>query len=75
MNEGKEATKVLNELIKLIEESKTLTIRSDYVVGWYRLWTRLPAIETALIKKGILTQEEIDSEQIPLLEACKKDFE
>ena len=75
MNEGKEAKKVLDELTKLIEQSKTLTIRSDYVVGWYRLWTRLPAIEKALIKKGILTQEEIDQEQVPLLEACKKDFE
>ncbi|MCK5107961.1 MAG: hypothetical protein KAQ83_04505 [Nanoarchaeota archaeon] len=74
MNEGKDAQKVLNELAKLIAESKP-TIRLDYVVGFYRAWTRLPAIEKALIKKGILTQEEIDKEQIPLLEDCKKDFE
>jgi len=74
MNEGKKAQKVLDELSKLIFESNS-DIRRDYVVGFYRLWTRLPAIENALIKKGILTQEEIDEEQIPLLEECKKDFE
>ena len=74
MNEGKEARKVLDELAKIIMESKP-TIRSDYVVGWYRSWTRLQAIEKALVKKGILTQEDIDVEQIPLLEDCKKDFE
>ena len=74
MNEGQEAQKVLNELIKLIAESKP-SIRQDYVIGFYRVWTRLPAIEKALIKKGILTQKEIDKEQIPILEECKKDFE
>ena len=74
MNEGVSAQKVLEELAKLIAESKT-TMREDYVVGLYRVWTRLPAIEQALIKKGILTQEEIDKEQVPLLEKCKKDFE
>ncbi|MEK6939439.1 MAG: hypothetical protein AABX31_01810, partial [Nanoarchaeota archaeon] len=67
------AQKVLNELVKIIYKSKP-TIRPDYVVGFYRLWTRLPAIEKALIKKGILTQEEIDKEQIPILKKCKKDF-
>ena len=73
MNEGKEAQKILEELAKIIAESKP-TIREDYVVGFYRVWTRLPAIEMALIKKGILTQEEIDKEQIPIIEECKKDF-
>lgn len=73
MNEGKKAKKALDELAKLIVKSKP-SIRYDYVVGFYRLWTRLPAIEKALIKKGILTQEEIDKEQIPLLKKCKKDF-
>ncbi|MFH1275529.1 MAG: hypothetical protein ABIH82_00295 [Candidatus Woesearchaeota archaeon] len=74
MNEGQEAQKVLDELAKLIAESKP-TIRQDYVVGFYRIWTRLPAIEKALIKKGIITQKEIDIEQIPIIEECKKDFE
>ncbi len=73
MNEGKKARKVLNELVKVIYKSKP-AIRPDYVVGFYRLWTRLPAIEKALIKKGIVTQEEIDKEQIPILKRCKKDF-
>ena len=73
MNEGKDAKKVLDELAKIIVKSKP-AIRSDYVIGWYRLWTRLPAIEKVLIKKGILTQKEIDREQIPLLKRCKKDF-
>lgn len=59
--------------MKLIYKSRP-TVRPDYVVGFYRLWTRLPAIEKALIKKGILTQENIDKEQIPLLKKCKKDF-
>ena len=73
MNEGKKARKELDELAKIIIKSNP-TIRHDYVVGFYRLWTRLPAIEQALIKKRILTQEEIDKEQIPLLRECKKDF-
>ncbi len=73
MNEGKKARKELDELAKIIIKSNP-TIRPDYVVGFYRLWTRLPAIEKALIKKKILTQEEIDKEQIPLLKKCKKDF-
>ena len=73
MNEGKKAQKALNELVKLIYKNKP-TIRSDYVVGFYRLWTRLPAIEKVLIKKRFLTQEEIDKEQIPILKSCKKDF-
>ncbi|MBI4148765.1 hypothetical protein HY490_05730 [Candidatus Woesearchaeota archaeon] len=73
MNEGKKARKVLDKLAQVIVNSNP-TIRSDYVVGWYRLWTRLPAIEKALIKKGILTQDEIDSEQVPLLKKSKKDF-
>ena len=73
MDEGQEARKVLDELAKLIAESKP-TIRQDYIVGFYRLWSRLPAIEKVLIDKGILTQEEIDKEQIPILEECKKDF-
>ncbi|MBI4016738.1 MAG: hypothetical protein HY363_03525 [Candidatus Aenigmarchaeota archaeon] len=73
MNEGKKAMKALDELAKIIVKSKP-TIRSDYVVGWYRLWTRLPAIEKTLIKKGILTQNEIDAQQVPLLKKCRKDF-
>jgi len=73
MNEGKKAGKALSELVKLIYKSRP-TVRPDYVVGFYRLWTRLPAIEKALIKKGVLTQEDIDKEQIPLLKKCKKDF-
>ena len=73
MNEGKEAEKILNELAVLIQESRP-AIRSDYIIGLYRLWTRLPAIESALIKKGLLTQEEVDKEQIPLLKEAKKDF-
>ena len=55
MNEGKDAQKILDELVKMIYKSKP-TVRPDYIVGFYRLWTRLPAIEKALIKKGILTQ-------------------
>lgn len=73
MNEGKRAQKALDELAKLIYASKP-TVRADYVVGWYRLWTRLPAIEKVLIKKGILAQKEIDREQIPLLRKCMRDF-
>ncbi|HLD01056.1 MAG TPA: hypothetical protein VJC39_04890 [Candidatus Nanoarchaeia archaeon] len=73
MNEGQKAQKILNELAELIVQSKP-TLRSDYIVGFYRLWTRLPAIERALIKKGILTQSDIDIEQIPLLEESKEDF-
>ncbi len=73
MNEGTQAQKVLKELSDLIYKSKP-TVRADYITGFYRLWTRLPAIEKALIKKGILTQEEIDKEQIPLLKQAKKDF-
>ena len=73
MNEGKKAQKELNELVKLIYKNKP-TIGSDYAIGFYRLWTRLPAIEKALIKKGFLTQEEIDKEQIPILKRCKKYF-
>lgn len=74
MNEGKKAQKTLNELKKLIYESKP-TIRSDYVIGFYRLWTRLPALERVLIKKGILTQEEVDKVQTKMLRHCKKDFQ
>ncbi|HOI18320.1 MAG TPA: hypothetical protein PLX15_00445 [Candidatus Woesearchaeota archaeon] len=43
----------MDELSKLIFESDS-NIRPDYVVGFYRLWTRLPAIENVLIKKGFL---------------------
>lgn len=50
MNEGKRAQRELKELVKRIYASKP-TIRADYVVGWYRLWTRLPAIEKHLLKK------------------------
>ncbi|MFH1211394.1 MAG: hypothetical protein V1659_00515 [Candidatus Woesearchaeota archaeon] len=73
MNEGKKAHKELQELAKIIHKSKP-SIRPDYVIGFYRLWTRLPAIEKTLIKKGVLTRDEIDKEQIPLLKKCRKDF-
>ena len=73
MVEGKEARKVLDELAKIIYDSKPM-IRGDHIVGWYRTLTRLHALEKALIKKGILKQEDVDAEQIPLLEECKKDF-
>ena len=73
MNEGKKAQKELDELARLIYKSKP-SIRPEYVVGFYRAWTRLPAIEKTLIKKRILTQEEVDKEQIKLIKKCKKDF-
>ena len=73
MNEGKKASKELDQLAKIIIQSNP-TIRYDYIIGFYRVWTRLPAIEKVLIKKGILTQKEIDIEQIPLLKKCGKDF-
>lgn len=73
MNEGSKARKALKELTKIIYKSRP-TIRADYIVGFYRVWTRLPAIEKVLIKKGILKRKDIDREQIPILKMCKKDF-
>ena len=36
-------------------------LRSDYVVGLYRHWARIGALERALLKKGILTLAEIEA--------------
>jgi hypothetical protein len=68
-----EAKKAYEELESAILKSKT-SIRADYVMGMYRYWAKIDAIENALIKKGILTREEILKEEIPILKAMKKDF-
>ena len=73
MNEGKKAEKALEELRSLIRKAKPI-IREDYVVGLYRLWTRFPALEKVLIRRGLVTQEEIDREMIALIEQAKEDF-
>lgn len=73
MNEGSDAKKAIDELEERIRQTKPM-IREDYVVGWYRLWTRFPALERVLIRRGLVSQEEIDSEMIKLLDEAKEDF-
>lgn len=68
-----EAKKAYNELESAILKSKT-SIRADYIIGMYRYWAKIDAIENALVKKGILTRDEILKEEIPILKAMKKDF-
>jgi len=65
--------KAYKELEKAILQSDT-SIRKDYVIGLYRYWAKIDAIEKTLLKKKILTQEEIYIEEIPILKAMKKDF-
>jgi len=74
MNEGKKALKELEKLRKLIYDSRP-SIRADYVVGFYRLWTRVPAIERVLIKKGFIKQEEVDKEQIKIMKKMQEGFQ
>jgi hypothetical protein len=68
-----QAQKAYKELKKAILQSDT-SIRKDYVIGLYRYWAKIDAIENALLKKKILTKEEIYTEEIPILKAMKKDF-
>ena len=74
MNEGKLAKKPLRELADVIGRSRPV-IRKDYVVGLYRVWTRLPALERVMIRKGVLKQDEVDREMAKDLKRALKDFQ
>jgi hypothetical protein len=67
------AKKVYKELKSAIMNSDG-SIRKDYVIGFYRHMAKIGAIENVLIKKGIITKEDILKEEIPILKAMKKDF-
>jgi len=67
------AKKSYKELESSIINSNTL-ISKEYVIGIYRYWAKIDAIENALRKKGVLSTEDILKEEIPILNAMKKDF-
>jgi len=60
-------------LTKAIAAHRTI-VDYHYVVGFYRYWAKIDAIERALLKKGILTREEIQKEELPIIRAMQKDF-
>ena len=67
------AKKYYEELEDAILKSNT-SIQKDYVIGLYRYWAKIDAIENALLKKGLLNKEDILKEEIPILKEMKKDF-
>lgn len=71
-NRLQEAKRLEEELLELIsQESED---HSEYLVGLYRFMAKVDAMELALIKKGVLTREEIEKEKPTILRAMKKDF-
>ena len=67
------ADKELNNLKRLIYESKP-TIRADYVVGFYRYWAKIDALEKLLLKKKLISKKELYRELLPIYKTMKKDF-
>lgn len=67
------ADKELKKLAGLIYKSKP-TIRPDYVVGFYRYWAKIDAIEQVLLKNKIISKSQIDKEMVLILKRMEKDF-
>jgi len=65
--------KELDDFAKKVYSTNTL-LKPDYIVGLYRYWARIEAIENVLVKNGLVKSEEIDQAMIPILRGMKKDF-
>lgn len=65
--------KELEKLAALVCQHRTI-MQPNYVVGLYRYWAKIDALEQALLKKGAVSQADIDREMIVALKRMQEDF-
>jgi hypothetical protein len=67
------ADRELAKLERLIRQQRNV-MAPDYVLGTYKYWAKIEALQRVLQAKGIVSWSEVDAAMVPLIQHMQRDF-